>query len=106
MIVVFASFVLGDQRVIKMFGLGLAAAILIDATLVRVVLVPATMELLGKANWWFPKWLEWIPRLHVEARGKRTHARNRKSVVGYLAKSTPTPTSRQSARTSQVNSAR
>jgi RND superfamily putative drug exporter len=67
MIVVFASFVLGDERVIKMFGLGLAAAILIDATLVRVVLVPATMELLGKANWWFPKWLEWIPRLHVEA---------------------------------------
>ncbi len=67
MITVFASFVLGDFRVIKLFGLGLSAAILIDATLVRIVLVPATMELLGKANWWFPRWLEWLPRLHVEA---------------------------------------
>jgi RND superfamily putative drug exporter len=67
MITVFASFVLGDMRVIKLFGLGLAAAIFIDATLVRIVLVPATMELLGKANWWFPRWLEWLPRLHVEA---------------------------------------
>ncbi|MEX0666112.1 MAG: MMPL family transporter [Acidimicrobiia bacterium] len=67
MVMVFASFVLGDLRVIKLFGLGLATAIFIDATVVRVVLVPATMELLGKANWWFPRWLEWIPRLHVEA---------------------------------------
>ena len=67
MVMVFASFVLGDVRVIKLFGLGLATAIFIDATVVRVVLVPATMELLGKANWWFPRWLEWVPRLHVEA---------------------------------------
>jgi RND superfamily putative drug exporter len=67
MVTVFASFVLGDFRVIKLFGLGLASAILIDATIVRIVLVPATMELLGKANWWFPRWLEWLPRLHVEA---------------------------------------
>jgi RND superfamily putative drug exporter len=67
MITVFGSFVLGDIRVIKLFGLGLASAILIDATVVRIVLVPATMELLGKANWWFPRWLEWLPRLHVEA---------------------------------------
>jgi len=67
MIMVFASFVLGDMRVIKLFGLGLATAIFIDATVVRIVLVPATMELLGKANWWFPRWLEWVPRLHVEA---------------------------------------
>jgi RND superfamily putative drug exporter len=67
MVMVFASFVLGDLRLIKLFGLGLATAILIDATVVRIVLVPATMELLGKANWWFPRWLEWFPRLHVEA---------------------------------------
>jgi RND superfamily putative drug exporter len=67
MITVFASFVLGDVRIIKLFGLGLSSAILIDATIVRIVLVPATMELLGKANWWFPRWLEWLPRLHVEA---------------------------------------
>ncbi len=66
MICVFGSFVLGDLRVIKLFGLGLAVAIFIDATIVRVLLVPATMELLGKTNWWFPKWLEWVPQLHVE----------------------------------------
>jgi hypothetical protein len=68
MVTVFASFVLGDIRVIKVFGIGLASAIFIDATIVRIVLVPATMELLGKANWWFPRWLEWLPRLHVEAK--------------------------------------
>ena len=67
MVCVFASFVLGDIRLIKLFGLGLASAILIDATLVRIVLVPATMELLGDRNWWFPRWLEWIPKVHVEA---------------------------------------
>jgi RND superfamily putative drug exporter len=68
MIMVFASFVLGDHRLIKLFGLGLASAILIDATIVRIVLVPATMELLGDRNWWFPRWLGWLPRVHVEAR--------------------------------------
>jgi putative drug exporter of the RND superfamily len=67
MVTVFASFVLGDLRIIKLFGVGFAVAILIDATLVRIVLVPATMELLGDRNWWFPRWLEWIPRFHVEA---------------------------------------
>ena len=68
MITVFLSFVLGDAVLGKMFGIGLAAAILIDATIVRMVLVPATMELLGDRNWWFPRWLDrLIPRLHVEA---------------------------------------
>jgi putative drug exporter of the RND superfamily len=68
MITVFASFILGDNQIVKLFGLGLAFAIFIDASVVRMVLVPATMELLGAANWWFPKWLDRIvPRLHVEA---------------------------------------
>jgi RND superfamily putative drug exporter len=44
----------------------LASAIFIDATIVRMVLVPATMELLGKTNWWFPRWLAWLPIVHVE----------------------------------------
>jgi putative drug exporter of the RND superfamily len=66
MICVFGSFVLSDLRVLKLIGLGLAFAVLIDATLVRLVLVPATMELLGDRNWWFPKWLEWLPRVHIE----------------------------------------
>jgi len=65
---VFGSFVIGDQvHVLKLFGLGLATAIFIDATVVRLVLVPATMELLGNANWWLPRWLDRIvPRLSVE----------------------------------------
>ena len=68
MVTVFGSFILGDATTIKLFGLGLATAILVDATVVRMVLVPATMELLGDRNWWFPRWLDRIiPRLHVEA---------------------------------------
>ena len=66
MICVFGSFVLSDMRVLKLVGFGLAFAVLIDATVVRLVLVPATMELLGDRNWWFPSWLEWIPRVHIE----------------------------------------
>ena len=68
MIAVFSSFIFGDLRVLKLLGLGVASAIFIDASLIRMVLVPATMELLGDANWWFPKWLERIvPRISVEA---------------------------------------
>jgi RND superfamily putative drug exporter len=67
MVVVFGSFVLEDNRIIKMFGLGLSSAVLIDATLVRMLLVPATMELLGEKNWWLPRWLDRIlPSLNVE----------------------------------------
>jgi putative drug exporter of the RND superfamily len=68
MICVFGSFVIGDQvHVLKVLGLGLAAAILIDATLVRMILVPSVMEMLGRANWWFPRWLERaVPHLGKE----------------------------------------
>jgi RND superfamily putative drug exporter len=55
MIAVFLAFVLGEDAATKMFGLGLATAIFVDATLVRMVLVPAIMTLLGDANWWFPR---------------------------------------------------
>jgi RND superfamily putative drug exporter len=59
MVCVFGSFVIGDPiRVLKLFGLGLATAVFVDATLVRMVLVPSTMELLGRANWWLPRWLD------------------------------------------------
>ena len=58
---------IGDLRILKVFGLGLAVAVLVDATIVRMVLVPATMELLGDANWWFPRWLDrLIPTVDVE----------------------------------------
>ena len=60
MISVFGAFIVGADPVMKMFGRGLTAAVLIDATLVRMALVPATMSLLGKANWWLPRWLDRI----------------------------------------------
>ena len=67
MVVVFGSFVLEDNRVIRLFGLGLATAIAIDATLVRMLIVPSTMELLGARNWWLPRWLDRIiPNLRIE----------------------------------------
>jgi RND superfamily putative drug exporter len=67
MITVFLSFTLGVDVFGKMFGIGLAAAVLIDATIVRMVLVPATMELLGDRNWWLPGWLDrLLPNIHVE----------------------------------------
>jgi RND superfamily putative drug exporter len=63
----FLSFVLGDNIVIKLFGIGFASAIFIDATLIRLLIVPSTMELLGDANWWLPNWLDRIlPHLDVE----------------------------------------
>jgi RND superfamily putative drug exporter len=75
MICVFGSFVIGDPlHVLKVFGLGLAAAILIDATLVRMVLVPSIMELLGPANWWMPSWLDRVvPNLGVEVDATAPH---------------------------------
>jgi RND superfamily putative drug exporter len=67
MISVFGAFVLSDDPNGKLFGIGLAVAVLIDATLVRMILVPATMSLLGKANWWLPGWLDRIlPHLDLE----------------------------------------
>jgi RND superfamily putative drug exporter len=67
MFCVFAAFALGDDRQLKLFGLGLAIAVLLDATIVRMLLVPATMELLGDRNWWIPKWLDrLLPNIDVE----------------------------------------
>jgi RND superfamily putative drug exporter len=58
MIFVFGGFVLSADRALQLFGFGLAAAILVDVTLVRLLLVPSTMELLGERNWWLPRWLD------------------------------------------------
>lgn len=67
MVVVFGSFMFEDNRIIKLFGLGLGVAVLLDATVVRMLLVPATMELLGERNWWLPGWLARVlPVIHVE----------------------------------------
>jgi RND superfamily putative drug exporter len=67
MVFVFGSFILENDRVVKLMGTGLASAILLDATIVRMLLVPATMELLGDRNWWLPRWLDRIlPDIDVE----------------------------------------
>jgi len=67
MISVFGAFVLGDDPIGKLFGVGLAVAVFLDATLVRMVLVPATMSLVGRANWWLPGWLDrLLPHLDLE----------------------------------------
>jgi RND superfamily putative drug exporter len=69
MVVVFLAFVASPEVFLKLFGIGLASAIFLDATLVRMVLVPAVMQLLGERNWWIPDWLErMLPRIEVEAR--------------------------------------
>jgi RND superfamily putative drug exporter len=69
MIAVFAAFVPSPDVVLKVIGVGMAAAILVDATVVRLLLVPAVMHLLGRANWWMPAWLRRrLPELHVEGR--------------------------------------
>ena len=67
MILVFGSFILGGERVIKEFGLGLAAGVFVDAFIIRVAIVPATMRLFGRANWWLPAWLDrLIPNVGFE----------------------------------------
>ncbi|WP_332662769.1 MMPL family transporter [Aeromicrobium sp.] len=72
MVAVFLSFVASPVPSVKMLGVGLATAVLIDATIVRMVLVPATMSLLGRANWWLPRWLDRVlPQLTVEAPDER-----------------------------------
>jgi RND superfamily putative drug exporter len=68
MIVLFGSLVFADARTVKVFGLGLSIAILLDAVVVRSVLLPATMQLLGRINWWLPRWLDRLmPHLSTEA---------------------------------------
>ena len=74
MVAVFAIFATLQTLDIKQMGIGLAVAVLLDATLIRGVLLPAAMKLLGDWNWYLPRWLEWLPRLTPEAeppRGER-----------------------------------
>lgn len=66
MVSVFFGFTLGDLVMFQQFGFGLGVAILVDATIIRAILVPATMKLLGASNWWLPSFLNWLPDLRVE----------------------------------------
>jgi RND superfamily putative drug exporter len=75
MICVFAAFVAADLRVLRVIGLGMAAAVFLDATLVRMVAMPAALRLLGRASWWFPRWLDHvIPAFLSETRPELTPA--------------------------------
>ena len=88
MVAVFGGFALGDLAGFQQMGFGLAIAVLMDATIVRSILVPATMRILGKWNWYFPTWLEWIPNISV-GEGRADKARARKGAkprrIGPLA---------------------
>src|ERR671928_92304 len=66
MVAVFAIFATLSSLDLKQMGVGLAVAVLIDATIIRGVLLPATMKLLGRWNWYLPRWLEWLPHLRTE----------------------------------------
>jgi uncharacterized membrane protein YdfJ with MMPL/SSD domain len=68
MVAVFAIFGTLKLIMMKQLGVGLGIAVLIDATVIRGVLLPATMKLLGEWNWYMPRWLEWVPRLTPEAK--------------------------------------
>jgi RND superfamily putative drug exporter len=72
MIAVFAAFIPSSELVLKMIGIGMASAILIDVTIVRLLLVPAVMHLLGDRNWWIPAWLDRVlPKISVEGYPER-----------------------------------
>jgi RND superfamily putative drug exporter len=66
MVTVFIGFALGRLGPFQQMGFGLAVAVFLDATIVRSILVPSAMKLLGDRNWYLPKWLQWLPKLDVE----------------------------------------
>jgi RND superfamily putative drug exporter len=67
MVAVFGGFASGDLVAFQQMGIGLAVAVLVDAFVVRTILVPSTMRILGERNWYFPSWLEWLPSFRFEA---------------------------------------
>ena len=85
MVGVFGSFALGRSIDAQQFGLGLGVAVLIDATIIRSVLLPASMKLLGDWNWYLPKWLEWLPDIRVEGAGETPESEPKGLVPGTTA---------------------
>ena len=82
MVVVFTAFAAERLVPLQQMGFGLAVAVFMDATIVRSVLVPASMKLLGDRNWYFPRWLEWIPRVNVEGHEPELRAPGERSASG------------------------
>jgi RND superfamily putative drug exporter len=81
MVAVFAGFAAGRLVSFQQMGFGLAVAVLLDATIVRTVLVPASMKLLGERNWYLPSWLEWLPHLEIEGRHDDAPQDDRRELV-------------------------
>ena len=71
-VVVFSGFAAGQLVSFQQMGFGVGVALLVDATLIRMIVVPAAMTLLGRWNWYLPSWLNWIPELHVEGNPEPT----------------------------------
>ena len=94
MILVFGSFILGGNRVIKEFGIGLAGGILVDAILIRMAIVPSIMMMFGKANWWFPAWLDRILPQAVRRRRRPRPPTRPKTRTPSLSPSWPDRSSR------------
>jgi RND superfamily putative drug exporter len=80
MVAVFAGFAMGDISSLQQTGFGLAVAVILDATIIRTVLVPASMALLGDWNWYLPSWLKWLPDIGIEG---PAHARAREQEPAY-----------------------
>ena len=77
-IAVFVGFAAGDQVEFQQMGFGVAVSLLIDATLVRLVLLPAVLALLGERTWYLPRWLEWLPHVEIEGKAAQTASRGRR----------------------------
>ncbi len=81
MVAVFGGFAAGDLVPLQQMGFGLAVAVFLDATVIRSILVPATMRLLGNANWYLPSWLEWLPEIEIEGHEAAAAAHEREELV-------------------------
>jgi RND superfamily putative drug exporter len=77
-VAVFAGFARGDLIMFQQMGFGVAVALLLDATVIRSVVLPSAMKLLGDRNWYLPRWLEWLPRLNVEGTDTAVRVRSRR----------------------------
>ncbi len=92
MVCVFLSFTLGDQRTLKEFGFGLAVAVFLDALVVRCVLLPAVLEILGPSTWWLPRWLDTrLPHINIEGETARALPRAEGDVPDEAASLDDTP---------------
>jgi RND superfamily putative drug exporter len=87
MVAVFGGFALGDMVMMQQMGFGLAIAVFIDATIIRSVLVPATMKLLGKHNWYLPRWLEWLPNISIGEQEEVSEVRTPETTLNPAPKS-------------------